>query len=58
MVRKMENLRILKIVKKVIKGTNAGSIPEFNPIEDSKKWGDFQLDSPVSQEMNLEIDRH
>lgn len=57
MGRKIRKLRILKTAEKVIKGTDAGSIPEFKSTEDSKKWVALQLGSPVSQGMDFEINR-
>ena len=49
MGRKIGNLRIPKTVEKVIKDTDAGSIPEFETTEDSIKGIDLLLSSPVCE---------
>ena len=57
MGREIGVFRIPQAAEEVIKGTDAGSIAEFKTAEDRVKRIDLQLSSPVSQGMDLEINR-
>src|SRR5699024_11765034 len=57
MGREIGVFRIPQAAEEVIKGTDAGSITEFKTAEDCIKRIDLQLSSPVSQRMDLEINR-
>ena len=57
MGREIGVFRIPQAAEEVIKGTDAGSITEFKTAEDRIKRIDLQLSSPVSQRMDLEINR-
>ena len=57
MGREIGVFRIPQAAEEVIKGTDAGSITKFKTAEDCIKRIDLQLSSPVSQRMDLEINR-
>ena len=57
MRREIGIFRIPQAAEEVIKGTDTGSITKFKTAEDRIKRSDLQLSSPVSQRMDLEINR-